>query len=152
VRLAIDVNQEHICLEQTDNFAGSTTMFSGAVSTTGPNYHLFKFKYEHNGKSHKKDCFVYSIPSEVTVPIKVNECDKLKTQKLQEKMLYATCKASFVSALGNFGIQVENLLSIEIDGPSEVSQQALISHIHPQTEVKKVTILQFLFVSSSVSD
>ncbi|CAG5107167.1 Oidioi.mRNA.OKI2018_I69.chr1.g3185.t1.cds [Oikopleura dioica] len=124
VRLAIDVKQEHICLEQTDQFAGSTTMFSGAVSTTSPNYHLFKFKYEHNGKSHKKDCFVYSIPSEVTVPIK-------------EKMLYASCKASFVSALGNFGIPVENLLSIEIDGPSEVSQQALISHLHPQTEVKK---------------
>jgi len=124
VRLAIDVKQEHICLEQTDNFSGSTTMFSGAVSTTSPNYHLFKFKYEHNGKTHKKDCFVYSIPSEVTVPIK-------------EKMLYASCKASFVSALGNFGIQVENLLSIEIDGPSEVSQQALISHIHPQAEVKK---------------
>jgi len=74
VRLAIDVKQEHICLEQTDIFAGSTTMFSGAVSTTSPNYHLFKFKYEHNGKAYKKDCFVYSIPSEVTVPIKVNEC------------------------------------------------------------------------------
>ena len=73
VRLAIDVKQEHICLEQTDNFAGSTTMFSGAVSTTSPNYHLFKFKYDHNGKAHKKDCFVYSIPSEVTVPIKVNQ-------------------------------------------------------------------------------
>ena len=67
-------------------------------------------------------------------------------------MLYASCKASFVSALGNFGIQNENLLSIEIDGPSEVSQQALISHIHPQTEVKKVIFFLFLFGLSSVSD
>ena len=67
---------------------------------------------------------------------------------LQEKMLYASCKASFVSALGNFGIQVENMLSIEIDGPSEVSQQALISHIHPQVEAKKVTrfVRQYVFL------
>jgi len=65
-------------------------------------------------------------------------------------MLYASCKASFVSALGNF-IQNENLLSIEIDGPSEVSQQALISHIHPQAEVKKVISWPLLFLSSTGS-
>ena len=65
-------------------------------------------------------------------------------------MLYASCKASFVSALGNFGIPVENLLSIEIDGPSEVSQQALISHLHPQTEVKKVFYVYFYCFIASV--
>ena len=54
-------------------------------------------------------------------------------------MLYASCKASFVTALSNFNIKTDDLLSIEIDGPSEVSEEALCTAIHPDTvEVKKV--------------
>lgn len=57
-------------------------------------------------------------------------------------MLYASCKASFVAALSNFGLKSDEFLSIEIDGPSEVSEEALISQLHPDlTPTKKVKIL-----------
>lgn len=55
-------------------------------------------------------------------------------------MLYASCKSSFVSGLGSFGIKDDQLLSIEIDSPLEVSPDALYKDIHPETiPVKKVT-------------
>lgn len=57
-------------------------------------------------------------------------------------MLYASCKASFVTALSNFNLKSDDLLSIEIDGPSEVSEDALCSHIHPEAvEAKKVSFI-----------
>ena len=57
-------------------------------------------------------------------------------------MLYASCKAAFTSALSNFNLKSDDLLSIEVDGPGEVSEEALVSQIHPEVvETKKVTAL-----------
>lgn len=56
-------------------------------------------------------------------------------------MLYASCKSSFVNGLGSFGIKTDQMLSIEIDSPVEVSPDALYKDIHPETiPVKKVRL------------
>ena len=47
------------------------------ISSESPNYHLFKFKYTHASKSMEKVVFVYSIPSEVHIPIKVSLVEKM---------------------------------------------------------------------------
>ena len=57
-------------------------------------------------------------------------------------MLYASCKAAFTSALSNFNLKSDELLSIEVDGPDEVSEESLVSQIHPEVvETKKVETL-----------
>ena len=65
-------------------------------------------------------------------------------------MLYASCKASFVSALSNFEIKSENLLSLEVDGPSEVSEESLYLSIHPETVQPKKVSHSFFLLSSTI--
>lgn len=117
VKFEIDTTQEIIRSLNSDKFKGNTEKLQEKVSTSTPNYHLFKFKYDHQSKEQIKNIFIYSIPSEVQIPIK--------------KMLYASCKSAFVGGMSNFGI--EDMLSIEIDSPSEVDHQSLYRQIHPET-------------------
>jgi len=124
VQLCIDTDKEEISVSLSERLNGSAHALQSKISTASPNYHLFNFSYKHNGKSLKKQCFIYSIPTGAEIPIK-------------EKMLYASCKASFVAALSNFGLKSDEFLSIEIDGPSEVSEEALISQLHPDLSPTK---------------
>jgi len=123
VKFCIDTDKEIIDSPQAKMLTANS--IESEISADAPNYHLFKFHYKHASKSMEKCIFVYSIPSEAVIPIK-------------EKMLYASCKSSFVSGLGSFGIKDDQLLSIEIDSPLEVSPDALYKDIHPETiPVKK---------------
>lgn len=123
VKFNIDTDKEII--DSSLSKCLNTESIESEISPESPNYHLFKFKYKHASKSMEKIIFVYSIPSEATIPIK-------------EKMLYASCKSSFVSGLSSFGIANDALLSIEIDTPVEVSPESLYKDIHPETiPVKK---------------
>merc|ERR1711990_946068 len=123
VKFCIDTDKEIIDSPEAKLLAANS--IESEIATDAPNYHLFKFNYKHASKSMEKCIFVYSIPSEAVIPIK-------------EKMLYASCKSSFVNGLGSFGIKTEQMLSIEIDSPVEVAPDALYKDIHPETiPVKK---------------
>ena len=71
VRFAIDTDNEFISCCATESLKGSADQLQTQISTTKPNYHLFKFKYNHNSKSLSKPVFIYSIPSEGVPTIKV---------------------------------------------------------------------------------
>ena len=71
VKFEIDTTQEIIRSLNSDKFKGNTEKLQEKVSTSTPNYHLFKFKYDHQSKEQIKNIFIYSIPSEVQIPIKV---------------------------------------------------------------------------------
>ena len=71
VKFEIDTTQEIIRSLNSDKFKGNTEKLQEKVSTSTPNYHLFKFKYDHQSKEQNKNIFIYSIPSEVQIPIKV---------------------------------------------------------------------------------
>ena len=72
VKFEIDTTQEIIRSLNSEKFKGNTEKLQEKVSTSTPNYHLFKFKYNHQSKEQTKNIFIYSIPSEVQIPIKVS--------------------------------------------------------------------------------
>ena len=73
VQLCIDTDKEEISVSLSERLNGSAHALQSKISTASPNYHLFNFSYKHNGKSLKKQCFIYSIPTGAEIPIKVDK-------------------------------------------------------------------------------
>ena len=72
VQLSIDTEAEQILANVSEMTNGSAERLQSHISPAGANYHLYRLSYKLKGKQMKKDCFIYSMPTEAQVPIKVD--------------------------------------------------------------------------------
>lgn len=79
MQLSIDTDQEEIVSNKSENLNGDAARLQENISSKNPNYHLFHFSYRLKGKQMKKKCFIYSIPTEAEIPIKVDHSFLIKT-------------------------------------------------------------------------
>lgn len=79
MQLSIDTDQEEIVSNKSENLNGDAARLQENISSKNPNYHLFHFSYRLKGKQMKKKCFIYSIPTEAEIPIKVDHSFIIKT-------------------------------------------------------------------------
>lgn len=115
VKLALDIKQEEIKLEQTEEKL-NVSLLPSYVPNDSPRYHLLYFPHDHDGDHYKSYVFIYTCPG-YSCPVK-------------ERMLYSSCKGPVTDVCEQeFGIVIDK--KIETDDGTELTQSFLISEIHP---------------------
>ncbi|KAK2151540.1 hypothetical protein LSH36_360g02036 [Paralvinella palmiformis] len=120
VQLKIDLDQERILLASFDNT--DIHHLSSRIPKDHARYHFFIYKHSHEGDFLESIVFIYSMPG-YSCPIK-------------ERMLYSSCKSPLLSMVeDHIGLQV--VRRIEVDNPSEVTEQFLYEEVHPKVTIVK---------------
>lgn len=125
IQLSIDLNREEITLESKEGHKEFDVKdLPNKVPLEHARYHLILYPHNHENNYVKSIIFVYSVGRD-SCPIK-------------ERMLYASTKASLVSAItdsNKFGIEVTKKL--EIDDPNELELDNLLTELHPKKVAPK---------------
>lgn len=114
VQMSIDTKKEIINLEEK----GKCTLpnLPKKVPAEMPRYHIFVFPHTHEGDFLKSIVFIYTMPG--------YNCS------IKERMLYSSCKASLVDRLeSQLGLEITK--KIEVDSGDELTEEFLMSEIHP---------------------
>jgi len=120
IQLSIDISNEHILLEKTG--VHGVEELPGLVPNHGARYHLFRYKHNFQGEATSSVVFIYSMPG-YSVSIK-------------ERMLYSSCKNFMVDIIDkHYNIQIHK--KIEIDAGSDLTEDFLMSELHPVEVVSK---------------
>lgn len=120
VQLKIDMDQERILLGCFDNT--DAQHLSSRIPKDHARYHFFVYKHAHEGDFLESIVFIYSMPG-YGCPIK-------------ERMLYSSCKSPLLGMIEqNVGLEI--VRRIEIDDPSEVTEEFLYEEVHPKVTIVK---------------
>lgn len=111
----IDIKEETIHLIKNINIT-SIQNLSKEIPKDEARYHIFRFDHVHEGDHLKSIIFIYSMPGYVC--------------PVRERMMYSSCKAPFIEKLQSNGIEISKTL--EIDDPSEITEQYLQDQLHPK--------------------
>jgi twinfilin-like protein len=114
VQLTINVDVEEIMLEDAADTLDPNSV-RDHISETKPGYHIYLFKHTHEGDYQESFIFIYSCPG--------YKCG------VKERMVYSSCKSPLSAALSGMGINLEK--KIEIDDPKEITEEFLMSELHP---------------------
>ncbi|XP_014672687.1 PREDICTED: twinfilin-1-like isoform X2 [Priapulus caudatus] len=121
IQLSIDLQRETINLEKAANVPQPE--FGREVPEDHARYHLLNFRHTHEGDFLDSIVFLYSMPG-YTCPIK-------------ERMLYSSCKAPLLDTIEQY-VQLPLARKVEVDSPSEVTEEFLYNEIHPKEHAHKM--------------
>eukprot|EP00088_Acartia_fossae_P056318 TRINITY_DN65597_c0_g1_i1.p1 TRINITY_DN65597_c0_g1~~TRINITY_DN65597_c0_g1_i1.p1 ORF type:complete len:139 (+),score=29.44 TRINITY_DN65597_c0_g1_i1:2-418(+) len=110
----MDIAKEKILIKEKGSF--TVKDLAGLVPSDGARYHLFRYKHSYQGEATASIVFIYSMPG-YSVSIK-------------ERMLYSSCKNSVVDLIEQ-SYSVEINKKIEIDSGDELTEDFLMSELHP---------------------
>ena len=93
-----------------------------AISATEPRFTFWRYVHTHNGTESSPVLFFYTCPAAAGKSIKF-------------RMMYPLMKRAVLNvAEAEAGLAVEK--KFEVEEPSEITEEALLAELHPQTEVK----------------
>ncbi|XP_037093027.1 twinfilin-1-like [Pollicipes pollicipes] len=115
VQLSIDLDKETINLAAADTTPAAA--LARHVPTDHARYHLYVFSHQYEGDQFHSLVFIYSMPG--------YNCS------IRERMLYSSCKSSVIDVIEN-QCQLSITKKIEVDDPSELTEQFLMDEIHPK--------------------
>ncbi|KAI1001897.1 hypothetical protein K3495_g6306 [Podosphaera aphanis] len=118
VQLRINAQSEVVELESYT--ATAINDVGKTISNAAPRYSFYRYDHTHKGISSSPILFIYTCPS---------------GSKVKERMLYAAFSRSAQLLSEEVGIKIEK--KIEESDPSEISEEGVLSDLHPTVEVKK---------------
>lgn len=95
------------------------------ISATEPRFTFYRYTHQHGGETQSPILFFYTCPTSTTgrVPIK-------------QRMVYPLMKRAVVTAAEQeMGIVAAK--KFEVEEPSEITEESVLSELHPQVEQKK---------------
>jgi len=120
IQLAIDLDREIVYL--ADKGSCTTEQLPSRVPSDKARYHLFRCKHTHEGDFLESTVFIYTMPG-YSVSIK-------------ERMLYSSCKNAVVEAIQKV-YNIDIAKKVEVDSGSELTEEFLISELHPVKTLNK---------------
>ncbi|XP_017772651.1 PREDICTED: twinfilin [Nicrophorus vespilloides] len=119
LQLKIDISEEKVHLVTAENLKLDEMI--SKVPSESARYHLFNFKHTHERDFLESIVFIYSMPG--------YNCS------IKERMLYSSCKGPLTDTIISWGVNIAKKL--EIDDPTELSEQYLYEELHPIKNLQK---------------
>lgn len=119
LQFKVDLEKEEIHIAKAENI--DIHKLSANIPEDHARFHLYLFKHSYDGDYHENQVFIYSMPG-YSISVK-------------ERMLYSSTKAPFLDTLNTLGLDI--VKKMEIDEPSEVSEENLIDELHPKKMLHK---------------
>lgn len=92
------------------------------MPTTEPRFTFWRYAHTHQGSEQSPVLFFYTCPAAAGKSIKF-------------RMMYPLMKRAVLAvAEGEAGLQIEK--KFEVEEPSEITEETVMSDLHPQAEVK----------------
>lgn len=113
LQFKIEIAEEKIHVVKKANI--SLQQLPKEIPTDCARYHIYLFKYTHEGDYQEAFVFIYSMPG-YSCPVK-------------ERMMYSSCKLPFLEAIQSNGIEIAKKL--EIDDGKELTEEFLKEELHP---------------------
>lgn len=121
LQLEVDVKRELILLDRTEVKVSADSLPT-VIPESSPRYHFYRFEHTHEGDYQEAIIFIYSCPG--------------FKSSIKERMLYSSCKEPLIAGIEeDLGIKVTK--KVEIDSGSELSEQFLLTEVHPPTHAYK---------------
>lgn len=118
--VVLEVDPEKELLSGTESKDASPEGLAGALKPDDPQYVLFRFAHEHQGKKSSAPVFLYYCPD---------------SAKPRAKMMSATFRSMVVRIVEDAG--VADAKSMEISDPRELTAAAVQTMLHPAEVVEK---------------
>jgi len=125
VQLAIDTDNEKIVLDHAGDVQ-IDTLDSKVPTSDQPRFHFFRYDHNHEGEDLQSIVMVYSCP---------DGSSGTKSAPVKLRMLYSSSKANIENILTSLGGKVA--VKLEVNSGSEVTQEAILSILHPVKEEEK---------------
>lgn len=94
------------------------------ISATEPRFTFYRFAHEHAGSQHEPLLFMYTCPMTGG------------RMAIKDRMLYPLMKRAVLEmASRECGLTVAK--KFEVEEPSEITEETVLTDLHPQVEVKK---------------
>lgn len=119
IRFSIDIKGEKILLDKFYDKLDVNKIVEEIPSDKG-RFHLYRFRYTHEGEDFKSIIFIYSMPGFVCT--------------VKERMLYSSCKSELLSFLKSVAL-LEINKTFETSDPDEITRGYILDELHP----KKIT-------------
>ncbi|KAI5645177.1 cofilin/tropomyosin-type actin-binding protein domain-containing protein [Phthorimaea operculella] len=119
LQFKINLEEEKIHLSKAANI--TLPELPKQVPTDEARYHLYIFTHTHEGDHMESIVFIYSMPG--------YNCS------IKERMMYSSCKGTFLEIIEKMGVVVEKRL--EIDDGKELTEQFLYDEIHPKRNLHR---------------
>jgi twinfilin len=119
------INQESEAIELVPNSSAPSTVSElvQAISSTEPRFTFWRFTHTHGGTEASPVLFFYTCPAQAGM------------KSIKQRMLYPLSKKAVITvAEQESGIKVEK--KFEVDEPSEITDESVMSELHPKVEVK----------------
>ncbi|KAJ0109673.1 cofilin tropomyosin-type actin-binding protein [Diaporthe amygdali] len=124
VTLKINPETEKVELVPDSSSPTSITDLVSGISTTEPRFTFFRYEHEYGGYKGAPLLFFYTCP---VTPGR---------RAIKDRMLYPLMKRAVLEmASGECGLEVEK--KFEVEEPSEITEDVVISELHPKVEARK---------------
>ncbi|GAB0090577.1 Twinfilin [Sergentomyia squamirostris] len=114
LQFRLDTTQEEIHLVKAANI--DVSQLGSMIPKDQARYHLFLYKHSHEGDYLENFVFIYSMPG--------YSCS------VKDRMMYSSCKAPFITAISEEGIEI--IKKLEIDSGDELTDEYLQDELHPK--------------------
>lgn len=102
----------------------SISELTSNISTSEPRFTFFRYDHEHAGSQSAPLLFFYTCP---VTPGR---------RAIKDRMLYPLMKRAVLDAAASeCGLEVEK--KFEVEEPSEITEDGVISELHPKVEARK---------------
>jgi twinfilin-like protein len=115
----IDLEKEEIHISKADNI--QVSKLAQQLPENHARFHIYLFKHSYESDFLESYVFIYSMPG--------------YTCSVKERMMYSSCKAPFLDSIHLLGVEFAKKL--EVDDPSELSEENLIDELHPKKLLHK---------------
>lgn len=120
----INADTEKVELVPDDSSPSSIPELVQAISTTEPRFTFYRFAHEHEGSQSSPLLFIYTCPATGG------------RKAIKDRMLYPLMKRAVLEmASSECGLTIEK--KFEVEEPSEITEDAVLTDLHPKVEVKK---------------
>ncbi|KAI7785078.1 cofilin tropomyosin-type actin-binding protein [Diaporthe eres] len=124
VTLKINPETEKVELVPDSTTPTSISELTSGISTTEPRFTFFRYDHEYAGYKGAPLLFFYTCP---VTPGR---------RAIKDRMLYPLMKRAVLEvAAGECGLEVEK--KFEVEEPSEITEDGVISELHPKVEARK---------------
>jgi len=124
-RIAIDCDAEKIICDYSGNMSSFESL-RNEVSTEEPRFHFYAYKHNFEGKPLTSYIYIYSCP---------DGSNGTKSAPVRMRMLYSSSKANVAEIVTALQGKIDARL--EINAPSDLNEEELLTILHPQKEEKK---------------
>jgi len=124
VQIAIDCEKERVVLDHTGNV--DVDGLINEIPMDQPRFHLFAWAHEFEGNQLTSNVYIYSSPDGSL---------GTKSAPVRMRMLYSSSKANVEEITKSVGGKID--AKLEINTKEDISEEILMSLIHPQKEEKK---------------